>query len=107
MAKTRTGLEENIASLLCYLLGWITGLIFIIIEKENKTVRFHALQAIIVFGSLFVLNIILGVIPIIGWLILFLLNILGFILWIIFMVKAYKGEKIKLPIAGEIAEKYS
>ncbi len=105
MAKTSTGLEENVAGLLCYVLGWITGVIFIIIEKENKFVRFHAMQSIIVFGVLTVAHIILNLIPFIGWVIGILLSILEFILWIILMVTAFQGKKYKLPWAGNLAEK--
>ena len=105
MAKTSTGLEENVAGLLCYVLGWITGLIFIIIEKDNKFVRFHAMQSIIVFGILTVARIILGWIPFIGWIFGIIIGILAFVLWIILMIKAFKGEKYKLPWAGNFAEK--
>jgi uncharacterized membrane protein len=107
MAKTSTGLTENVAGLLCYVLGWISGLVFFLIEKENKFVRFHALQSIIVFGVLFVAGFIIGWIPIIGWIIKWLICVLAFILWIVLMVKAYQGEKYKLPWAGNLAEKYA
>jgi uncharacterized membrane protein len=107
MAKTSTGLAENVAGLLCYVLGWISGLVFFLIEKENKFVRFHALQSIIVFGVLFVAGFIIGWIPIIGWIINSLIGVLAFILWIVLMVKAYQGEKYKLPWAGNLAEKYA
>ena len=60
MAKTSTGLEENIAGLLCYVLGWVSGVIFLILEPENKSVRFHAIQSIIVFGILNIAGIIFG-----------------------------------------------
>ena len=105
MAKTSTGLEENIAGLLCYVLGWISGLVFFLIEKENKFVRFHALQSIIVFGALSLASFILGWIPIIGGFIKWIILVLALILWIVLMVKAYKGEKYKLPWAGNLAEK--
>jgi uncharacterized membrane protein len=107
MAKTSTGLEENIAGLLCYVLGWISGLVFFLIEKENKFVRFHALQSIIVFGVLCLAGFVIGWIPIIGWVISWLISILALILWIVLMVKAYQGEKYKLPWAGNLAEKYA
>ena len=107
MAKTSTGLEENVAGLLCYVLGWITGLVFILIEKENKMVRFHALQSIIVFGAITVVSIILGLIPFIGYILGIILSILALVLWILLMIKAYQGEKYKLVIAGDIAEKYT
>jgi len=107
MAKTSTGLEENIAGLLCYVALWISGLVFFIIEKENKFVRFHALQSIIVFGVLCLASIVLGWIPFIGWVINWLIWILILVLWIVLMVKAYQGEKFKLPWAGNLAEKYA
>ncbi|MBI2868776.1 MAG: DUF4870 domain-containing protein [Chloroflexi bacterium] len=104
MGKTSSGLQQNIAGLLCYVLGWITGIIFLIIEKDNKFVRFHAWQSIIVFGAYTVLAMILTFIPFIGWIFGVLLGILAFILWIVLMLKAYQGQLYKLPIAGNIAE---
>ncbi len=110
MTKTSLGLEENIEGVLCYLLGFITGIAFYLLEKENKFVRFHAMQSIIVFGALFILQrvfILLFIfIPFLGLTISWLLGLLGFVLWIILMMKAYQGEMFKVPIAGEIAEKY-
>ena len=112
MAKTSTGLDENVAGLLCYVLGWISGLVFFLIEKKNKLVRFHALQSIIVFGTINLALIIiwpLSLIPfiglffsVIGWIIW----VLAIVLWILLMIKAYQGEKFKLPWAGNLAEKY-
>jgi len=107
MAKTSTGLEENVAGLLCYLVGWITGLIFILIEKDNKFVRFHAMQSIIVFGIISVAFLILRFIPIIGWILGIILWVIALILWIVLMVKAAQGDKYKLPWAGDLAEKNS
>jgi len=111
MAKATFDLEENTAGALCYVLGWITGIIFYILEKENKTVRFHALQSIIVFLPLtIIVGILQGIllfIPFIGWAISGLMGLLMFILWLILMLKAYRGEKFKLPIVGDIAEKHA
>jgi uncharacterized membrane protein len=105
--RSSTGLEANLAALLSYLLGFLTGIIFYSLEKENKFVRFHALQSIIVFAFLFVLNIMLKFLPVIGWALASLLGIMGVILWVILMIKAYQGEYLKLPVAGAIAEKNS
>jgi uncharacterized membrane protein len=102
--KTSSGLNQNVAGLLCYLAGWITGLIFFLIEKENRFVRFHAMQSIITFGSLTVLSMIFGFMPLL-WILMPILGILQVILWVILMVKAYQGELFKLPVIGEIAEK--
>ena len=103
--KTSMGLQPNLAGLLCYVVGWITGIIFLILEKENKFVRFHAVQSIAVFGSITVVEIIFSLIPIIGWIINWIISILAFILWVVLMVKAYQGQMYKLPIAGAFAEK--
>ncbi len=105
-AKTAMGLDENIAGALCYVLGWVTGIIFYIMEKENKTVRFHAVQSIIVFLPLTIIVGIFQFIPFIGWAISGLIGLLMFILWLVLMLKAYQGEKFKLPIVGDIAEKH-
>ena len=117
LGKSSTGMQANVAGLLCYVLGWISGLVFFLIEKENKFVRFHAMQSIVVFGALTVLQIVIGILiglfaaihvyfltPILG-LLYPLLGLAGLVLWIILMVKAYQGVKFKLPIAGDIAEK--
>ena len=99
MEKTSTGLPENIAGLLCYVLGWVSGLVFILIEQENKFVRFHAMQSIIVFA---VLTILIWI-PFLNWVIW----LIGLVLWIVLMVKAYQGTKYKLPWAGDLAEKWT
>ena len=98
-------MNQNVAGLLCYLAGWITGLIFFLIEKENRFVRFHAMQSIITFGSLTVIFMILGFIPFVGWMLMPILAILQLILWIVLMVKAYQGQLFKLPMIGDMAEK--
>ncbi|OGO59918.1 MAG: hypothetical protein A2Z36_00495 [Chloroflexi bacterium RBG_19FT_COMBO_48_23] len=105
MAKTSMELDENVAGLLCYVLGWISGLVFFLIEKKNKFVRFHALQSIIVFGVLSLASIVIGWIPVIGLVINSLIWVLAIVLWILLMIKAYQGEKFKLPWAGNLAEK--
>ena len=88
-----TSLEPNVAGLLCYLGVWITGIIFLVLEKKNNWVRFHAAQSLIVFGFLTLANIFLGWIPIIGTAFSVIIGITGFILWILLMVKAYNGER--------------
>ncbi len=108
LGKCSSGMQPNLAALLSYLLGFITGILFyFFLEKENKFVRFHAMQSIVVSAAFFVAQIILGMIPILGWVLSFLVGIGGFILWIFLMIKAYKGEYYKLPYAGDIAEKNS
>lgn len=105
MERTSTGMQENVASLLCYLAGWVTGIIFLLIEKENRTVRFHAMQSIVVFGALMVLQIILGMIPVIGWGLMVVVNVCALVLWIVLMIKAYQGQMLRIPVAADIADK--
>ena len=102
--KTSMGLQENVAGLLCYAVGWVTGLIFFIMEKENRVVRFHAMQSIVVFGANTVAIIILSFIPVVGVILSWLLWAVTFILWIVLMLKAYQGQMYKLPVAGNFAE---
>jgi uncharacterized membrane protein len=114
----QSGLPENITALLSYVLGWITGLVFLLIDKRPY-VRFHAAQSIVVFLGLHILRAVLGMIFGMGWwfggvgswgaftvgaLLVNLIGLLGLILWIVLMVKAFQGVRFKLPVAGDIAE---
>jgi uncharacterized membrane protein len=103
--KTMLGLTENLESTLCYALSWITGIIFLVLEKENKLVRFHAIQSIITFLGLTIASVVIGVIPFIGQVLGVLIGIGSFILWIVLLVRTYQGEKFVVPFAGEMAEK--
>ena len=110
-APSTEGLAENVAGLLCYVLGWLTGIIFLLIDKR-PFVKFHAAQSIVVFGGLTVVRIALvfmhGTAGFIGWglfaMIGLLIGLLMFVLWILLMVKAYQHEMFKVPIAAPIAE---
>lgn len=96
--STSTGMQENMAAMLAYLFTVLTGIIFILIEKENQFVRFHAFQSIFLGIGMFVISLI----PLLG---LFINIFIGLPLVIFLMVKAYKGESYKLPLIGEMAEK--
>ena len=110
-AGTQSGLSENVAGLLCYVLGWVTGLIFYFIDKR-PFVRFHAAQSIVVFGGLMVIRIVLSMLFVAGGLagfslgmgLLWLVSLLGLVLWILLMVKAYQGEKYRIPLAADLAD---
>ena len=117
--SAQPGMAENVAGLLCYILGWVTGIIFFLIDKRPY-VRFHAAQSIVVFGGLarhqyrggdylwrgihddgrvrrFGLAAALYS----------LISLVAFILWILLMMKAYQGEKFKVPVAAGIAESFA
>jgi len=110
LGTTSTGIKPNAAGLLCYLFGWVTGLVFFLIEKDNKFVRFHAMQSMVVFGGLTVFSIVFSMILSILrvyyelYFIFQLIWLAALALWIVLMVKAYQGETFKLPVAGEIVD---
>jgi uncharacterized membrane protein len=107
-------MKENVAGALCYALGWITGLIFYLIDKR-PFVRFHAAQSIVVFGGIQILSLALGMIfgarmifgqaGMIGGFGLFsIIDLIGFVLWIVLIVKAFQGNRFRIPLAADIAE---
>ena len=127
--KSSTGLDENIAALLSYVFGWISGLIFFLIEKDSRLVRFHAMQSIL-------FNVLFGILAFVVWIITFVFVLMGaaigdsggalfglfsviatlfwvvfvvaiLIGWILCLVKAFQGQYFKLPIIGNFAEKFS
>jgi uncharacterized membrane protein len=113
-----SGLSQNTAATLSYVLGWLTGLIFFLIDKRPY-VRFHAAQSIITFGGFHAIKSILGMAFGVGWwyggwrhvrhagpawALISLVSLVSLVLWIVLMVKAYRGERYKLPIAGDLAE---
>jgi len=100
-----TGLSANVAGLLCYVAVWITGIVFIVLEKKSTFVKFHAWQSIMTFGVLTVANIILSLIPFVGWILSTLIGILMFVLWLILIIQAGTGKMWKVPWAGDWAEK--
>jgi uncharacterized membrane protein len=99
-----TGLEPNTAGLLCYLGGWISGIIFLVVEQKNAFVRFHALQSIVTFGALTVVGAALGWIPYVGGIFATIVGIVAIVLWILLMVKAHEGQLYRVPLAGRVAE---
>jgi uncharacterized membrane protein len=116
-AESSTGMSANVAGLLCYVAGWITGIIFVVLEKKSTFVKFHAWQSIMTFGVLTVIQIILSILGAIAvatfspglW---GFANVLGIIVWVItvglwiaLMLLAYQGKMWKVPLAGNWAEK--
>jgi len=124
--KSSTGLDENIAALLSYVFGWVSGLIFFLIEKDSRLVRFHAMQSLL-------FNVLAAVIAIALWIVLFvvfmiaaqisgtlatLLSLVSILVWGVFLlgilagfilclVKAFQSQYFKLPVIGNFAEKFS
>ena len=103
VGKSSTGLDENVAALISIIFAPLTSILFFLIEKDSKFVKFHALQSGILAVGLIVLNIVLGFIPVLGMIILLILPLAVFVLYIFMMIKAYKGEWFELPVVGKIA----
>lgn len=102
---TSLGISQNMAGALTYLLGWVTGVGFLLIEKENSFVRFHAMQSVVVFVAITIASMIVGWVPIVGDLLSTLLGIGGLFVWLFMMFQAFIGVRYKLPYAGDFAEK--
>jgi uncharacterized membrane protein len=103
--STSSGLDANVAAALAYAVGWVSGAAFLYLEPENRFVRFHALQSVIVFGGLSLAWIVALSIPFLGWIVAFLvIPPLSAVLWLVLMYKAYQGERYKVPGAGDMAE---
>lgn len=102
--KSSTGLEQNVAGVLCYLGVFITGIVFLILEKDNHFVKFHAMQSTVLFLGLAIISSVIGWIPFIGWLIAGICSFAGVILWIVLMVKAYNNETMKIPVVADISD---
>jgi uncharacterized membrane protein len=107
--------EENIAGVLCYVLCWVSGIYFIRKEKENRFIRFHAMQSIVAWGGItiafllmFIISRVFKFVPflnLIFFIVAWLLGLAAVILWMVLMAKAYQGERYKLPWAGNFAER--
>ena len=101
---TVLGIDENLEGALCYLLGFITGILFLILEKDNKFVRFHAMQSVALFIPLFVIIFVLSS-TVVLWILVPLIWLLELALWLFMMYKAYNKEMYKLPVVGDFAAK--
>ena len=124
--KSSTGLDENVAALLSYIFTWVTGLVFFLIEKNSRFVRFHAMQAILLGGGALVLGIVLWIawvvlaiimamvsdvlaslVGIVVGLVIFVFYIAVLVAWVLCLIKAYQKQYFKLPVLGNFAEKFS
>ena len=107
------GLPENTAAALCYVLGLITGIIFLVLEpyNKNKLIRFHAFQSIFLCVAAIIVSILLGIILLPfgvwfgGWWLYWLIRLAFIILWIYMLLQTYQGKKVVLPVIGELAAK--
>lgn len=116
--KSSTGLASNIGGLLTYILGPITGVLFLVLEKEDRFVRFHAMQSVVVGVALIAVSIafsifssVLAFIPVLGWIVALVaglgLAVVSFGLWILLMVRAFQGREWQVPLVGAYARRFA
>src|SRR5687767_6573707 len=126
VGKSSTGLDENVAALLSYIFGWISGLIFFLMEKDSRLVRFHGMQSILLNVTALVIGVVLWVawvlvaivlammsevlaslVSIVFGLLIFAFYIAILVAWVMCLIKAYQKQYFKLPVIGNFAEKFS
>jgi uncharacterized membrane protein len=95
-APSAAGSNKKTYTILAYLLGWVTGLIFLFVGKDDPDVKWNAANSIIVFGGLSIVSLVLSFIPFVG-IVVFLI---GFIYWAIFMIQAVQGTGGRIPAPG-------
>jgi uncharacterized membrane protein len=105
--RTSMGMKARTAGLLCYLFGWVGGLVFLLLERDNRFVRFHAMQSILFFGAISILEWVFGYFPFWFFGVGGALGLVSFIGWIVLMVAAHRGRYYKLPLIGDYAEKFA
>jgi uncharacterized membrane protein len=101
---TSLGTTQNVAGLLTYILGWVTGIVFLLIEKDNSFVRFHAMQSIVIFVPLTIASFVVGFLPFVGGLLGVIVQLATIIIWLFMMYQAFQGKRYKFPYAGDYAE---
>ena len=110
---TSAAMQENVASALCYALGFITGILFLVLEpyNRNRNIKFHAWQSIFLSVAYIILNILVGMVFAATfyfgtfWFLWMAVRLAFFILWIYMMYSAYNNRRVKLPVIGDLAEK--
>jgi len=113
--ESSMGMEPKTAAGLSYIAGWVTGLIFFLVEKKNRFVRFHAMQSILFFGGASILDVVLrfagGFAPAflgLGFYCLAgIVGLIAFVGWIVLMINGFQGKYFKLPVIGDMAERYA
>ena len=110
-AVASTGMTDNVAGALAYVLGFITGILFLVLEpyNKNRNVRFHAFQSIFLSVGILILQFVISFLAVMSWTLSMMLGMLlglaSLLIWLFMMWKTYQGEKVVLPVVGPIAEK--
>lgn len=102
-----SGTSANVLGLLAYAAGFLSALIILVLEQKNTFIKFHAYQSIFFSLTWIVTIVVLGILPVIGPVFGTLVNLVFFVVWILLMLKAYQGERFRLPVIGDWAENQS
>lgn len=113
--ESSMGMAQNTAAGLSYIAGWVTGIIFFLLEKKNRFVRFHAMQSILFFGGASVLDIILrfagnfapDFLGLAFYCLAGIVGLVAFVGWIVLLINGFQGKYFKLPVVGDMAERYA
>ena len=104
--------NRNLVAAISYLFGFVTGIVILFIEKDDKYIRFHATQSVLVFGVIFAANIIINIVlapidflGVVTTLLSTIISVVAVIIWAVSMYRAFSGAIFKWPFVGEIAEK--
>jgi uncharacterized membrane protein len=100
--------NKRMYTILSYVLGWLGGLIFLFVGKDDPDVKWNASQSLIIFGGLSIVIFILNLIPVVGWIAAFILFVIGFIFWVYFLVQSLQGtgQRIPAPVIGTTIAPY-
>lgn len=104
-SSSSTGLNSNLAAVLAYLFGCISGIVLLLVERKDRFVRFHAMQSTLTFLAALIITMTAGSLPVVGWLLRPALSVATAVLWLVLMFKAFRGERYKLPYVGDMAER--
>ncbi len=103
-AKSSTGLKKETAGALAYVLSVVTGVFFLIMERDPY-VRFHAMQSIVFSIVIIAINMVFSIIPVVNLLVPFLM-LAEFVIWLILIYRASQGVEWELPVIGKYARKF-
>ena len=104
-SASSTGLNSNLAAVLAYLFGCISGIVLLAVERQDRYVRFHALQSTLLFLGVLAVALVLSSLPLVGWFLNVIFSVAVGIVWLVLMFKAFTGQRYKLPYVGEIADR--
>lgn len=108
MGGSAAASNKKTYTILAYVLGWIGGLIFLFVGKDDPDVKWNAAQSLLIFGGLTIVIVVLNFIPVAGQIIGGVLWLIGFVYWVIFLIQSLQGtgQRIQAPVIGGFISPY-